>query len=63
MPAVIILGGEGGGLPAAIMDLADERLTIPMQPPVESFNVAIAAALVTYEAARQRHTGRVHVAV
>ncbi|HEU4939202.1 MAG TPA: RNA methyltransferase [Vicinamibacterales bacterium] len=63
MPAVIVLGGEGGGLPAAIMDLADERLTIPMQPPVESLNVAIAAALVTYEAARQRHTDRVHVAV
>jgi len=63
IPAVIVLGGEGAGLPAAIMDLADERLTIPMQPPVESLNVAIAAALVTYEAARQRHPDRVHVAV
>jgi tRNA G18 (ribose-2'-O)-methylase SpoU len=29
---------------------------IPMQAPVESLNVAIAAALVLYEAARQRAT-------
>jgi TrmH family RNA methyltransferase len=52
----ILLGGEGPGLPAAIVDAADERVTIPMQAPVESLNVAIAAALVLYEAARQRAT-------
>jgi TrmH family RNA methyltransferase len=63
MPAAIVLGGEGGGLPASIIDDADESLTIPMQPPVESLNVAIAAALVLYEAARQRHVNRVHVAL
>ena len=34
-----------------ILDAADERLTIPMQAPVESLNVAIAAALMLYEAA------------
>jgi TrmH family RNA methyltransferase len=59
MPAAIILGGEGAGLPADLVDSADARLTIPMQPPVESLNVAIAAALVIYEAARQRTASRV----
>jgi TrmH family RNA methyltransferase len=63
LPAAILLGGEGGGLPESLSHLADERLTIPMHPPVESLNVAIAAALVLYEAARQRHTERVHVAL
>ena len=63
VPAAIVLGGEGGGLPASVIESADERLTIPMQPPVESLNVAIAAALVIYEAARQRHRDRVHVTV
>jgi len=58
---VIVLGGEGGGLSASLIESADERLTIPMQPPVESLNVATAAALVIYEAARQRHRDRVHV--
>jgi RNA methyltransferase, TrmH family len=63
VPAAIVLGGEGGGLPASIIESADERLTIPMQPPVESLNVSTAAALVIYEAARQRHRDRVHVTV
>jgi TrmH family RNA methyltransferase len=54
-PAAILLGGEGGGLPAVWLDAADERLTIPMRGQVDSLNVAIAAALILYEASRQRH--------
>jgi TrmH family RNA methyltransferase len=50
----ILLGSEGPGLPDAVVEAADERLTIPMRAPVESLNVAISAALVLYEAARQR---------
>jgi TrmH family RNA methyltransferase len=62
-PAAIIFGGEGAGLPDDLLHAADARLTIPMHPPVESLNVAIAAALVIYEAARQRlgHTANVIV--
>ena len=53
-PAAVLLGSEGGGLPRAITDAADAHVTIPMQGPVESLNVAVAAAIVLYEAARQR---------
>jgi TrmH family RNA methyltransferase len=53
-PCAILLGGEGAGLAPEVMAAADESLTIPMRPPVESLNVSIAAALVLYEAARQR---------
>jgi TrmH family RNA methyltransferase len=53
-PCALLLGGEGAGLPDAIIAAADERVTIPMRPPVESFNVAITAALILYEAAKQR---------
>jgi TrmH family RNA methyltransferase len=53
-PAAIVLGGEGAGLPPHILEAADTRLTIAMQSPVESLNVAVAAALVLYEASRQR---------
>ncbi len=49
-----LLGGEGPGLEPEAVTGADERLSIPMQPPVESLNVAVAAALLVYEAARQR---------
>jgi len=62
-PSAILLGGEGGGLPATLIEQADERLSIPMQPPVESLNVSVAAALVMYEATRQRHPDRAHVAL
>jgi RNA methyltransferase, TrmH family len=53
-PLAIFVGGEGSGLPACVLDAADERLTVPMEPPVESLNAAITAALVLYEARRQR---------
>ena len=57
-PVAILIGGEGAGLPPALCDSADERVTIPMAPPVESLNTAVAAALVVYEARRQRaHDG------
>lgn len=53
-PAAILLGGEGGGLLTTWLSAADERLTIPMRGQVESLNVAIASALILYEASRQR---------
>jgi tRNA G18 (ribose-2'-O)-methylase SpoU len=36
----------------------DDRLTIPMRATVDSLNVATAAALIVYEAQRQRSGGR-----
>jgi TrmH family RNA methyltransferase len=53
-PIALLLGGEGPGLPASLVEAADERVSIPMREPVESLNVAVAAALLVYEAGRQR---------
>jgi len=53
-PVAILIGGEGPGLPPSLIDGADDRVTIPMQPPVESLNAAVTAALIVYEARRQR---------
>lgn len=58
-PAAVLLGSEGAGLASHMVRAADATLTIPMSPPVESLNVAIASAIVLYEASRQR----AHVAV
>jgi TrmH family RNA methyltransferase len=52
--AALIVGGEGAGLDDRILSRADERVTVPMQAPVESLNVAVTTALVLYEARRQR---------
>lgn len=53
-PTVLLLGGEGPGLPGEAIASADTRVTIPMHQAVESLNVAVAAALILYEARRQR---------
>jgi TrmH family RNA methyltransferase len=53
-PVAILIGGEGPGLSSSLLDAADERVVIPMQPPVESLNTAVTAALIVYEAHRQR---------
>ncbi|HEY0098220.1 MAG TPA: RNA methyltransferase [Pyrinomonadaceae bacterium] len=52
----VIMGAEAGGLEDEEARAADERIRIPMQPPVESLNVAVALAVILYEAARQRAT-------
>jgi TrmH family RNA methyltransferase len=53
-PSAVLIGSEGHGLDPSWVDAADEQLTIPMKPPIESLNVAVAAALLIYEARRQR---------
>ena len=53
-PTAILIGAEGAGLPADVVAGADEHITVPMQPPVESLNAAVTAALIVYEAFRQR---------
>lgn len=52
--SAFLIGNEGNGLSREIADLADTYIKIPMQGKVESLNAAIAATLLTYEAARQR---------
>lgn len=54
-PTAVLLGGEGAGLGEDVERLVDERLSIPMRDPVDSLNVAASAAVVVYEAYRQRH--------
>jgi RNA methyltransferase, TrmH family len=53
-PTLLLFGGEGPGLSDDVLAAADARVSIPMRPPVESLNVAVAAALLVYEAARRR---------
>jgi RNA methyltransferase, TrmH family len=53
-PTAVLLGGEGGGLPDDLVSAADTRVSIPMHGAVESLNAAVAAAVLLYEAQRQR---------
>ena len=53
-PTAIVLGSEGAGVSHEDLALVDGGISIPMRRPVESLNVATAAALIAYEAMRQR---------
>ena len=53
-PVVIVMGSEGKGISSAMLELADEKVAIPMSGNIGSLNVSIAAAVVMYEAVRQR---------
>jgi TrmH family RNA methyltransferase len=53
-PTAVLLGGEGAGLPEDLVATAETRVSIPMHGNIESLNAAVAAALLCYEAQRQR---------
>lgn len=53
-PSLILLGNEGAGLSNQLSTTADMAVNIPLANQVESLNVAIATALMVYEAYRQR---------
>lgn len=53
-PLAVVLGSEAHGLPAALADRADVRVTIDMAGPTESLNVAMAGTVLAFEVLRQR---------
>lgn len=53
-----LIGNEGSGLSDEIAGLADTYIRIPMDGQVESLNAAISAAILMYEAKRQRTAAR-----
>jgi TrmH family RNA methyltransferase len=55
-PVALLVGNEGAGLPEEIARSADARVRIPMASGIESLNAAAAAAVLFYEAARQRNS-------
>jgi TrmH family RNA methyltransferase len=53
-PIAVVLGNEANGLPAGLDQVLDEEVSIPMAGRTESINVGMAAAVMCFEAARQR---------
>ena len=55
-PLAIVMGSEEYGIDQRIIDLADEKVRIPIFGQIQSLNVSVAAGLLVYEAVRQRTT-------
>lgn len=53
-PSAIIMGTEADGLTSFWLDNADKRIKIPMRGKIDSLNVSVSTAVITFEAMRQR---------
>jgi 23S rRNA (guanosine2251-2'-O)-methyltransferase len=54
LPTALILGSEEDGISNELMGITDEFVGIPMAGNIDSLNVSVAAAVLIYEAIRQR---------
>ena len=55
LPLAIVMGSEDKGISSSVLQLSDEQVKIPLFGKIASLNVSVAAALMIYEAVRQRH--------
>lgn len=53
-PMAIVIGNEGEGMSRLVADKCDFKVSIPMKGHIESLNASAAAAILLYEALRQR---------
>ncbi len=55
IPLAIVMGSEESGISHSILNISDQQLKIPLFGKIESLNVSVSAALMIYEAVRQRN--------
>ena len=54
IPTALVVGAEATGLSQEWRDSANENVIIPMQGKIDSMNVSVSAAILIFEAKRQR---------
>lgn len=53
-PLAIVMGDESKGISEAVLQIADERWTIPMKGEIQSLNVSVAAGIILFEVLKNR---------
>ena len=56
-PAAIVIGSEGDGMSRLVREGCDFLVSVPMKGHISSLNASAAAAVMLYEALRQRMGG------
>ena len=54
VPTVLVIGNEGKGISRLVKESCDFLIRIPMNGVINSLNASVAAAVLMYEALRQR---------
>ncbi|NLZ95710.1 MAG: RNA methyltransferase, partial [Bacteroidales bacterium] len=54
-PSAIVMGTEANGLTTSWLNYASKRIKIPMRGKLDSLNVSVSTAVLTFEAMRQRN--------
>jgi TrmH family RNA methyltransferase len=54
VPSAIVVGTESEGLSDYWLDASDQKILIPMEGKIDSMNVSVSAAILIFEAKRQR---------
>jgi 23S rRNA (guanosine2251-2'-O)-methyltransferase len=54
-PLCIVMGSEDQGISPSLLEMIDNQIRIPLYGKIDSLNVSVAAALIIYEAVRQRN--------
>jgi len=59
-PLLLIMGSEGTGISEELLELCDERISLPLAGEIESLNVSVATGIFLFEIIRQRNSTDVH---
>ncbi len=54
LPLAIIMGSEDTGVDQQLVKMADQKCLIPLQGPIKSLNVSVAAGIILFESVKQR---------
>ena len=57
-PAALVIGSEGSGISRLVSENCDFSVSIPMYGEIQSLNASVSAAIIMYEAVRQRQGER-----
>ncbi len=55
MPIAVVIGSEGKGIGRLVKEKCDFLIKLPMYGQINSLNASVAAAVLMYDAVRQRH--------
>ena len=58
---ILVIGNEANGISKELLDMADEKIIIPMLGKTESLNASVATSIIVYEYVRRKIGIRIEI--